>query len=75
MLDIDKVHHTQWRVVDSHWRCINVPDLDLVLCEFLNHFGFDVPECITYCLAESFQGYALKYRHFGGTINIYIHKI
>lgn len=72
---------TRWRLVDSHWRCIegNDPILtqNMWLADYLWHYGFNIPEQITYCLAESsyLPETSLKYRVFGGTIHIFINTL
>lgn len=60
----------RWREIDSIWRCINV-QMDMTLADFLWLHGFDIPESITYCIAEN-DYYWLKFRHSGGLIDIFI---
>lgn len=74
--------HTIWRVVDSHWVNIartfknldgsaNHTLLNGTLADYLWLIGLDIPEYITYCLAETDE-YKLKFRHYGANINIYL---
>lgn len=66
-----EVEHTIWRVVDSHWRCINNTAIDCCLADYLWYYGFNIPEAITYCLADNGR-FTLKFRHDGGCISCYI---
>lgn len=62
---------TIWRCIDSHWQCINRPEVSECLSDYLWVHGFDIPPYITYCLAENDQ-YTLKYRVYGGQISLFI---
>lgn len=78
------VEHTIWRVVDSHWVC-NLAELVSgrtttpfntgcrLLCDYLYHLGFDIPDCIDYCLATNLV-WRLKFRRFGNSIHLYVTK-
>lgn len=74
--------HTIWRLRDSHRVCVineaigqgevlPLPCFSGSLPEYLNLYGFNIDTAITYCLAENSK-FSLKYRKFGGSINIYI---
>lgn len=56
--------------LDGRWLCVNL-HVSKYLSDFLADYGFDIPESITYCLAEN-DKYSLKYRVYGGTITCYI---
>lgn len=75
---LDSVVHTQWRLVDSKWCCVcsegGEVDSSLLLCDYLSLFKVDIPDYVRYCLIETVS-YSLKFRHFGGHIDIYVHKI
>ena len=69
--------HTIWRAVDSAFRCVcceggERPDSSVTLARYLLDYGFDIPETITYCLAEN-ETFSLKYRVFGANIDVFIH--
>ena len=76
---------TIWRIVDSHW--INIERIFInakheeshelysgVLADYLWLIGFDIPDCIQYCLAENDE-YKLKFRKHGGLITIFINPL
>lgn len=63
--------HSLWRVIDDHWVCVTDSEIHECLADFLWNHGFDIPECITYCLAEN-ERYKLKFRHSGGLISVFI---
>lgn len=76
--------HTKWRVADSHWTCIYrslVTNKEVTCTEYCSNLvdylwmlGFDIPESITYCLAQN-DNYKLKYRVAGGLIDIFVSPI
>lgn len=71
----------KYRVVDNHWSCIMCHDFDTakdvfpgslpVLADLLWRYGFNIPECVDYCLAHN-DTFSLKFRCTGGAITIYI---
>lgn len=64
-----------YKIVDSHWICVNDPSEKRFLCDLLSDYGFGcLPDWITYCLANNGR-YSLKYRVFGGSIHLYIHEL
>lgn len=65
---------TIWRVVDSHWRCINHPEITACLADYLWQYGFDIPATITDCLAENVN-YSLQFRQFSGEITVFINPL
>lgn len=69
----DKVspYHSLWRVIDDHWICVNDSEIHECLAEYLLNHGFDIPDCITYCLAEN-ERFKLKFRQSGGLISVFI---
>lgn len=74
---------TLWRVVDSHWTCIErtcrIEGLKgeshvlpaYCLAQYLWLLGFNIPDTIEYCLARN-KDCKLKYRNNGGTIHIFV---
>lgn len=87
MLNFITTIYTRWRVVDSHWRCVEqsvtlqdgtqcpfTPAGMPCLAEYLLDYGFKIPECITYCLAEN-DCFRIKYRVHGGSVNLYINPV
>lgn len=80
-----ETEHTIWRVVDSHWvnvsrefvlnKSVRNTDLyDGVLADYLWLIGFDIPETITYCLAENSDTH-MKFRKYGGNIDIFVRPL
>lgn len=87
MLNFTTTIYTRWRVVDSHWRCVEqsvtlqdgtscpfTPAGMPCLAEYLLDYGFKIPGCITYCLAEN-DRFRIKYRVHGGSVNLYINPV
>lgn len=72
---------TIWRVIDSHWRNIarsfisdNGEEFSqlypISLADYLYSLNMDIPEYVTYCLAEN-SLCKIKFRHHGGQIEIF----
>ena len=71
---------TIWTIIDSHWcniqrcysdDCQSLPLFNGFLSDYLWSLGFDIPESITYCLAEN-KSYCIKFRQFGSKIHLYV---
>lgn len=64
-----------WRVVDSHWSCIDSTCqqslVGMSLCVFLDFLGINLPDYLMYGLFYM-NDYHVKYRHYGGQITIYV---
>lgn len=75
MINSDFVGKSVWRVVDSHWTCIDSTSKCVLykssLCDFLSDLGISLPDYLTYGLFETSE-FTVKFRHFGGTITIYV---
>lgn len=76
---------TFWRVIDSNWRNIErtfISDdheeshrlYSGTLADYLFTLNMDIPDYISYCLAEN-ELCKIKFRHSGGQIEIFAESV
>lgn len=77
------LEETKWRLIDDHWKCVSRFYFESVMSEpitteyvgtladYLWILGFDIPDKITFCLAED-RDYKIKFIHTDGLINVYL---
>ena len=65
---------TFWKQIGSTWLCISHDCILDCLADFLAKYGFDIPDCIMYCVAKS-SSYMLTYKQSGGLISVKITKL